>query len=289
MPLRRSYDPPPCPTPSCSNSPASIPSTPPPRPQPSSPARPGRRRPHRNPVRHAHRRHPAVRDCRTPRSATVRWGRPAGPTSTVRNQTSAGARRRLRRPRGGARAQERIRPTASLNEPRTRSRRWSHSPRLPVTLRQPYPSACVPPRVGIRPDLKGPGSMNGAEGFPNLRHCFASRAVALGDSLPMIGKLLVKDAGAVSIPLPFFSHSKSNPTNSTPPYHRHYSLPFSSADHSRICGQCQAQGASMQGEKSSHLPLRPPTSAVSALVQTEHRGDPAAQLNAQSPSLYPPY
>ena len=45
---------------------------------------------HRNPVRQVHHRRTAVRDCRTPQSTTVRWGRPAGPTSTIRIQTSAG-------------------------------------------------------------------------------------------------------------------------------------------------------------------------------------------------------
>ena len=78
------------PTPSCDDAPAGIPSTPAHRPQPSSQPGPARPRPHRNPVRHAHHRRTPVRDCRAPRSTTLRWGRPAGPTSTARIQTTAG-------------------------------------------------------------------------------------------------------------------------------------------------------------------------------------------------------
>ena len=80
----------PRPTPSCSNIPADIPSTPAPRPQPSSHSDPARHRPHRNPVRYVLHQRTTVRDWRMPRSATLRWGRPAGPTSALPIQTSAG-------------------------------------------------------------------------------------------------------------------------------------------------------------------------------------------------------
>ena len=90
MPLHPPCDSHPGPTPSCSNIPADIPSTPATRPQPSSHSGPARHRPHRNPVRYVHHRRTTVRDCRTPRSATLRWGRPAGPTSALPIQTSAG-------------------------------------------------------------------------------------------------------------------------------------------------------------------------------------------------------
>ena len=90
MPLQPPCDSHPGPTRSCSNIPADIPSTPAPRPQPSSHTAPARHRPHRNPVRHVHHRRTTPRDCRTPRSAILRWGRPAGPTSALPIQTSAG-------------------------------------------------------------------------------------------------------------------------------------------------------------------------------------------------------
>ena len=80
----------PRPTPSCSNIPADIPSTPAPRPQPSSHSDPARHRPHRNPVRYVLHQRTTVRDWRMPRSATLCWGRPAGPTSALPIQTSAG-------------------------------------------------------------------------------------------------------------------------------------------------------------------------------------------------------
>ena len=183
MPLRRSYDSPPLPDSGLQQFPDRHPF------YTTAPtaailaAWPGRRRPHRNPVRHAHRR---------PRwsATTVRLGQlPCGEDATPARRPRFAIR--PRREHGvDCHGTEAAPAYRFLNEPRTRSRRWSHSPRLPITLRHPSPSDRVSPRVGLRPDHKAPGSMNGVEGFPNLRQFLASRAVALGESLPITGKLV---------------------------------------------------------------------------------------------------